>query len=119
MIADDEPGVLQLVCDALSIGDRYRIVTARDGDEAWRAISRHRPQAVILDIEMPGRNGLELATAIKRDATLGSVRVILLTSRVKESDVAAGLAAGADFYLTKPFSIADLLETVEQAMAGA
>lgn len=118
VIADDEPGVLQLVCDAVSIGDRYRIVAASDGDEAWEAIRRHRPEAVILDIEMPGRTGLELAIAIKADATLAGTRVILLTSRAKESDVAAGLAAGADFYLTKPFSIADLLETVAQASAG-
>jgi DNA-binding response OmpR family regulator len=119
VIADDDPDILQLVEGALSVGDGYSVVAAADGDEAWRAIQTHRPRTVVLDVEMPGRTGLELAQAIKADASLVETRVILLTARSRPSDLEAGFVAGADFYLTKPFSLVELLETVRLATQRA
>jgi DNA-binding response OmpR family regulator len=65
---------------------------------------------------MPGRNGLDVLRLIKADPSLAGTRVILLTSKAQESDIEAGLIAGADFYLTKPFSPLDLLTRVDEAL---
>ena len=73
-----------------------------------------RQPIVLLDIQMPGRSGLELVRAIRVDPELASTRVVLLTSKAREADVRAGLEAGADRYLTKPFSPLDLLRLVDR-----
>ena len=70
----------------------------------------------VLDVQMPGRTGLELASLIRDEPRLAHTRVILLTSKAQDDDVRAGLAAGADQYLTKPFSPLELLATVERAL---
>ena len=115
LIADDEPSLRLLVSATLS-SDRCAVIEAADGDEAWRLIRRHRPAAAILDVQMPGRTGLELARAIRADPDLAGTTVVLLTAKAQASDVEAGLAAGADRYLTKPFSPLELLGVVEQVM---
>lgn len=74
VIADDDPAVLELIQEAFSLEEELVIVAATDGAEAWRAIRAHRPAAVVLDVEMPGRTGLELAQAIKADASLAGRR---------------------------------------------
>jgi len=71
---------------------------------------------VLLDVQMPGRSGLDVLRLIKADPTLAATRVILLTAKAQEADIEAGLIAGADFYLTKPFSPLDLLTRVEEAL---
>ncbi len=115
MIADDEPS-LRLLVSATIASDQYRVVEAEDGDEAWQLIQQHKPEVALLDVQMPGRTGLELTRAIKSDPGLSATRVILLTSKAQEADIAAGLAAGADRYLTKPFSPLELLALFEQAL---
>jgi len=97
--------------------DEYEVVEAMDGDEAWGLIRMHRPSVVLLDVQMPGRTGLELTRAIRDDPQLSGTCVILLTSKAQQADVQAGLDAGADRYLTKPFSPLELLRVVEQAVA--
>ena len=96
--------------------DNYRVVEAADGDEAWALIKRHRPSLVLLDIQMPGRTGLEILASIRSDPTLDAVRVIVMTARALEADRTAAMAAGADFYLTKPFSPLELLARVQEAL---
>ncbi len=118
LIADDEPN-LRLLVNASIASDAYRVVEAEDGDEAWRLLLEHRPAVALLDVQMPGRTGLELARAIKSEPELSSTRVILLTSKAQEADIQAGLAAGADRYLTKPFSPLELLTVVEDALGLA
>jgi CheY-like chemotaxis protein len=117
LIADDEPS-LRLLVSATIASDEYEVLEAVDGDEAWHLIQRHRPSVVLLDVQMPGRTGLELARAIRADPNLARMCVILLTSKAQQVDIQAGMAAGADRYLTKPFSPLELLRVVEQA-AGA
>jgi len=92
------------------------VVEAEDGAEAWSMIQKHRPSLVLLDVQMPGRSGIEVLRSIKADPHLKTTKVILLTSKAQESDVEEGLIAGADFYLTKPFSPLDLLTRVEEAL---
>lgn len=115
LIADDEPS-LRLLVSATLASDEYAMLEAADGDAAWQLLQQHRPEVAILDVQMPGRTGLELARAIKGDPALVNTKVILLTSRAQAADVAAGLAAGADLYLTKPFSPLELLTVVEKAL---
>lgn len=115
LIADDEPSVRMLVQATIET-DGYHVIEAADGNEAWSLIQEHRPSLVLLDVRMPGRTGLEILRGIKSDPKLSATKVILLTASAQESDIHAGLAAGADFYLTKPFSPRDLLSKVDEAL---
>lgn len=115
LIADDESS-MRLLVHATIESDDYTVVEAADGAEAWAMIQERKPSLVLLDVQMPGRSGLEVLRLVKEDPSLVATRVILLTSRAQEKDVEAGLIAGADFYLTKPFSPLDLLTRVEEAL---
>jgi len=115
IIADDEPSV-RLLVQATIGADDYNVVEACDGDEAWALIQEHRPSLVLLDVRMPGRTGLEILSAIRSDPSLAGTKVIILTASALGTDMTAGLAAGADFYLTKPFSPRDLLSRLDEAL---
>ena len=115
LIADDEPS-MRLLVHATIESDDYMVVEAADGMEAWAMIQQYKPSLVLLDVQMPGRRGLEVLRSVRADPSLLATRVILLTSKAQEHDVEAGLIAGADFYLTKPFSPLDLLTRVEEAL---
>ena len=115
LIADDEPS-MRLLVHATIESDDYKVIEAADGNEAWTLIQQYKPSLVLLDVQMPGRTGLEILGSIKSDPALKATRVILLTAKALEADVEAGMIAGADFYLTKPFSPLDLLTRVEEAL---
>lgn len=115
LIADDEPSLRRLVRTTIS-SDEYDLLEAVDGDQAWELARTRQPVVAVLDVRMPGRSGLAVTRAIKSDPRLASTRVILLTAHGQDEDVAAGLAAGADLYLTKPFSPLQLLTAVEDAI---
>jgi CheY-like chemotaxis protein len=115
LIADDEAHMRLLVAATIE-SDDYRVIEAADADEAWDLIQRFHPDVCLLDVQMPGRTGLELVRDIKSDPALSGARVIMLTSQAQASDVQRGLAAGADLYLTKPFSPLELLLAVEHAL---
>jgi CheY-like chemotaxis protein len=115
LIADDEPSMRLLVHTTIE-SDEYTVAEAADGDQAWAFIKEHKPQLVLLDIQMPGLTGLEVLASIRSDPSLSGTRVILLTAKALAADVAAGTATGADFYLTKPFSPLELLNRVADAL---
>jgi CheY-like chemotaxis protein len=115
LIADDEPSMRLLVRTTIESSE-YEVAEAGDGDEAWAYIQQHKPHLVLLDIQMPGKNGLEILSSIRSDPSLNGTRVILLSAKALVADVEAGLAAGADFYLTKPFSPLELLNRVADAL---
>ena len=115
LIADDQPSLRLLVSATLASED-LDIIEACDGDEAWRMLEDQRPDLALLDVQMPGKTGLELAQAIRGSSALADTRIILLTSKAQQADVEAGMAAGADRYLTKPFSPLELLEEVERVL---
>ena len=118
LIADDEQS-LRLLVSATMMSDEYDVVEASDGDEAWELLRQYRPRVALLDVQMPGRTGLELTHEIRSDPELAKTFVVLLTSKAQQADIQAGLAVGADRYLTKPFSPLELLTIVEQAVARA
>jgi CheY-like chemotaxis protein len=117
LIADDEPAVRALVRVTLE-DDDYRILEAGDGVEALEKVRAEGPSLVLLDIMMPGMNGLEVCRIIKSDPTTSGTVVVMLTAQAQQRDRDRGLAAGADVYFTKPFSplaLLDLVAKVHQA----
>lgn len=115
LVADDEPALRLLVRAAIE-SPLYQVLEASDGDEAWRLIKSRKPAVVVLDVNMSGRPGLEVLTSIRADGELRGTQVIILSGKHDQRDIDAGLLAGADFYVTKPFSPADLLARVTEAI---
>ena len=115
LIADDEPS-MRLLVRATIESDQFEVLEAGDGEEAWNMIREHKPSVVLLDVQMPGRTGLEVLALIRSDPSLSATRVIMLTAKALKTDMELGLTAGADLYLTKPFSPLDLLTRVDEAL---
>ena len=116
LIADDEPNIL-LSLDYLMQREGFRVVLARDGQEALDLIVRERPALALLDVMMPLCSGLEVCQQVRQDPTLDGVQILLLTAKGRESDVSKGLAMGANAYMTKPFSTRELVARVRSMLA--
>ena len=106
LIVDDDPDVVGLLI-AILRPEGFQLLSAGDGETALALARAERPTLILLDWMMPGRTGLEVCRAIRAEADLQlrQVPVVLLTSRAEEADIAAGFAAGATDYLTKPFKL--------------
>jgi CheY-like chemotaxis protein len=111
LVADDEPH-LRLLVSATLASSGCRLIEAADGDQAWALLRQEKPDVAVLDVMMPGRTGLDLVRLIREDEELKHVRVILLTAKDEAEDARAGRQAGADLYLTKPYSPLTLLNAV-------
>ena len=107
LVVDDEPDITALVAYHLAKAG-YRVSTAANGSDALRAAREERPDVVVLDLMLPGASGYEVLQELRRMDETRQVGVILLTSRRDEADRIRGLSMGADDYLTKPFSPAEL-----------
>lgn len=115
LIADDEEGVRSLVRMTLE-SDAYEILEASDGEQALALAREHHPGLVLLDVVMPGLSGIEVCRALKGDPATATIAVVMLTAKAQASERAAGRAAGADDYFTKPFSPKALLSKVEEML---
>jgi len=111
LVADDDKDVLELVAAVLE-EEGYEIETARDGLEALDRLSTRRPDLALLDVRMPGVDGVELSRRIRRNPRTRDVPVILLSALVHAKYVARGFAAGATDYIRKPFSPNELIARV-------
>ena len=118
LIVDDEPALRTLALAALR--PHFDVVAASDGEEAWRLAREAPPAVAVIDVQMPGLNGLDLVRRFRAhpDSALRDARVVLLTCHAQETERAAGLAAGADIYLTKPFSPAGLAAVLQVLLAS-
>jgi len=116
LVADDDDDILLLVTTRLR-RDGFDVIQARDGDEALGLALERRPAIAVLDVGMPGLDGLEVIRAIRADDATRAMRVVLLTAKAQESDVRRGYDVGADLYVKKPFSPADLSAKVRE-LAG-
>jgi DNA-binding response OmpR family regulator len=112
LVVDDEPGIVRLVRDYLERAG-FEVIVATDGDGALRAARQQRPDLVVLDLGLPGLDGLDVARSLRRDA---DVPIIMLTARTEEVDRVAGLELGADDYVTKPFSPRELVARVRAVL---
>ncbi len=115
LVVDDEPRIVQLVRDYLEHGG-FTVLTASDGPTALRSARTGRPDLVVLDLGLPGLDGLDVARSLRRD---GEVPIIILSARTEESDKLVGLELGADDYLTKPFSPKELVARVRAVLRRA
>ena len=111
LIADDEPNSV-ISLEYLLQREGYAVVIARDGNEALDSIARERPDLVLLDVMMPHKTGFEVCQAVRADAALQTTKILMLTAKGRETDVAKGLALGANAYMTKPFSTRELVQKV-------
>jgi DNA-binding response OmpR family regulator len=116
LIADDEPNIL-ISLEYLMKREGYQVLLARDGNEALAAILRERPDLVLLDVMMPGKTGFDVCQAARADETLAGMKIVLLTAKGRDTDVAKGLALGATDYMTKPFSTKELAARVRELLA--
>jgi len=112
LVVDDEPAILNLVAAYLR-SEGYEFNTAEDGDSALKAFRAFRPDLVILDIMLPGMDGIEVLNHIRRES---DAYVIMLTAKSEEIDKVVGLSVGADDYMTKPFSPRELMARVKAAL---
>ena len=116
LIVDDDPRLLHVVSMYLTI-EGYEVGTAADGEEGLAAIEVSRPDLVILDVMMPGMDGLEACRRIKRDPATRAIPVLMFTALSREDDIEAGRIAGADRFINKPFSLIGL-EAVIRTFLG-
>jgi DNA-binding response OmpR family regulator len=117
LIADDEPNIL-ISLEFLMKREGHHVLLARDGDEALALIRAERPALVLLDVMMPGKSGFEVCQAVRAEPAIAATKILLLTAKGRDTDVAQGLGVGADGYMTKPFSTKELAARV-RAMLGA
>ena len=118
LIADDEPYILRSLSFVLKRAG-IEVHEARNGLDALELIRRRRPAVVFLDIMMPARNGYDVCREVKSDDDLQGVHVILLTAKGQEIDRTRGFDAGADEFITKPFSPSVILEKTQAILEKA
>ncbi len=118
LIVDDEPFILRSLSYVLERAG-FVVLQAKDGDEALEALRDARPRLVVLDVMMPKRSGYEVCEIIKGDPDLRDTYVILLTAKGQGSAKDRGVEAGADEFMTKPFSPSKLVERIREILAPA
>jgi len=112
LVVDDEPSILKLVTAYLK-PEGYEVFTASDGPSGLKAARAYKPDILVLDIMLPGMDGIELLSKLRRES---DVYVIMLTAKTEEIDKIVGLSVGADDYVTKPFSPRELTARVKAAL---
>lgn len=118
LVVDDEPHVVELVRVTLE-DERLRVIDAPDGRTALQCAAAERPALILLDVELPDLSGLEVCRRLRADRAATGTRIVMLTAAARAEDVARGLDAGADHYLTKPFSPVRLLSLVDTLLPQA
>jgi len=111
LVIDDELHILELVKYNLE-KEGYRTVVCEDGEEGLEIIKKEHPDLIILDLMLPGMDGLEVCKRIRRETSTSALPVLMLTAKGEEIDKVLGLETGADDYLTKPFGIRELIARV-------
>lgn len=115
LVVEDEPDILEVIEHNLR-REGYRVLTAEDGDTALAVLRQKRPDLLLLDLMIPGVDGIEICRRIRADPSIRAMPVIMVTAKGEESDVVLGLGVGADDYVIKPFSPRELLARVRAAL---
>ena len=116
LIVDDEPNIV-ISLEYLMKKEGFQVAVATDGEAALQQASSFAPDLILLDIMMPKKSGFEVCQALRADPALAAVKIIMLTAKGRETEVAKGLALGADAYITKPFSTKDLVLQIKSLLA--
>lgn len=115
LVVDDEPDILELIRYNLT-RNNYEMSGVASGEEAFASVRRSPPDLVVLDLMLPGIDGLEVCRRLKNDVRTSAIPVIILSAKGEEADVVAGLELGADDYLSKPFSPRVLLARIKAVL---
>jgi DNA-binding response OmpR family regulator len=115
LIVDDEPNIVTSL-EFLMRRKGYETRVAADGDRALEEAERFQPDLVLLDVMLPGRDGFEVCQRLR--ATGRDLKIVMLTAKGRETEVAKGMAMGADAYVTKPFSTRELVDQVTRLLEG-
>jgi DNA-binding response OmpR family regulator len=116
LVVDDDPVIIRLLEVNFEM-EGFEVITAVDGMDGVEKCRATLPDIVVSDVMMPKLNGLELCVAIKADPTTDGIPVVLLSAKAQVADIRAGLDAGADDYVTKPFEPLDLIDRVNKLLA--
>ena len=115
LVVDDEPFICRSLTFVLRKGN-YEVLEARNGEEALAAIREHKPDLVFLDVMMPKINGFEVTQKVRADSAFDDMKIILLTAKGQECDREVGKDAGANDYMTKPFSPSKILDRAREIL---
>jgi two-component system alkaline phosphatase synthesis response regulator PhoP len=115
LVVDDDHEIVRLVRTYLERND-YEVLVAYDGEMALHILRRERPDLVILDLMLPGRDGLDVTRVVRSDGHLAAMPIIMLTARVEDHDRIVGLELGADDYVTKPFNPSEVVARVRAVL---
>ncbi|RTZ98750.1 MAG: response regulator [Deltaproteobacteria bacterium] len=115
LIVDDEPNIVVPI-EFLMEQNGYSVLVAGSGEEALEVISKHNPDLVLLDIMLPGIDGYEVCEIIRLDPKWKNIKIIFLTAKGRDVDVAKVMVLCADAYVIKPFSNADIIENVKKLL---
>ncbi len=118
LIVDDEPKIVQICRDYLSAAG-FGVINAETGPLGLAAARRDRPDLIVLDLMLPGVDGLDVCRTLRQDPQMNTIPIIMLTARVEETDKLIGLELGADDYITKPFSPRELVARVRAVLRRA
>ena len=118
LVVDDHPVNLKLA-RLLLAGEGLDVITARTGEDAWALLQHHRPALMLVDVRLPGLDGLELTRRLRLDPALAATRVIAITAHAMPDDEARARAAGCDAYVTKPIDTRTLPQLVRSLLGDA
>jgi DNA-binding response OmpR family regulator len=115
VVIEDEPDILEIIVYNLS-KEGFEVSSALDGEEGLQLVKKEVPDLVLLDLMLPGLDGIEVCRKLKADSITHSVSIIMLTAKGEESDIVLGLGMGADDYVTKPFSPRELMARIKSVL---
>ncbi len=115
LIVDADPNIV-ISLEFLMQKDGYEVALATDGEEAMTKVQTFHPDLVLMDAIMPKKTGYEICESLRADPAYGNTRILMLSAKGRESEVAKGLALGADLYMTKPFSSRELAGNVKSLL---
>ncbi len=115
LVVDDEPNVIKSLTFVLS-KEGYDVSSAVNGEDAMAKIRQSKPNLMFLDVMMPKKNGYEVCQDVKSDSSLSDIHIIMLTAKGQEADREKGLNAGADEFMTKPFSPIMVIDKVKELL---
>ena len=116
LIVDDEPSIV-IPIQFLMEQQGYSVIVAENGEDALDIIHKYKPDLVLLDIMLPGIDGYEVCEIVRLNPKYRHIKIIFLTAKGREVEIAKGMALGADAYITKPFSNAEVVEKVKELLA--
>ncbi|MDX9736747.1 MAG: response regulator [Azonexus sp.] len=117
LIVDDEPNIV-ISLEFLVKKEGFTVAVAADGEEALAKVAEFSPDLILLDVMMPKKSGFEVCEALRADPARNGLKIIMLTAKGRDTEMAKGLALGADAYMTKPFSTKDLIARIREVLAA-